>query len=564
MCIIKCCGLLKTDKLQSSRHAMHANTAHRLVATPCNAEQVADFSMTRALDAGKTHCTTTSLGTISHMAPEVVLTGKQTKPGDVYAFGMLSESLLRLKPLRVAAQCLVLQSYSSSGGAHVGCAVCLCVWRALCTQWAVIVCSWLAVCWFKVPAVLVHAGHSSSVPPDRNSHSVNDFTACVVRRLFLFCSTVWEVLQGRSPFSDCRHEAEILERVAVKQQRPAWDQTLNLHPELVGLAEECWSRDPTRRPTFAAVCKRLQLLQHELQWQHVEEAATAAAAAECSRWSWDSGNGPTAGRATGSCALSSSCASSTAWLSETEEDEMLKRELMISSGTTAAGASGASSAGEVLARSSSFRGGKSSSSSSSVLKPVLASPQLRGAVLRATPVGSVSLGTSSLRRASTDLHPITEEPSMLLGTASGGSGASHSGERGLDVLHQGDQGLMSTLGKARQLSSSGGVFGSGVDAAAGGVWGVAVGTSRALTGEKLSAVSGGASKLLETAAGSSGGRSGARKLEPGHEDGATWVEADTSVELLLGRLHQRQQEHDNAAKALADAGPADGPHSGYW
>jgi serine/threonine protein kinase len=47
--------------------------------------------MTRVLDAGKTHCSTTSLGTITHVAPEVLLSGKQTKAGDVYSYGLLSE-----------------------------------------------------------------------------------------------------------------------------------------------------------------------------------------------------------------------------------------------------------------------------------------------------------------------------------------------------------------------------------------------------------------------------------------------------------------------------------------
>jgi serine/threonine protein kinase len=55
--------------------------------------QVTDFTLTRVLDAGKTHCSTTSLGTITHVAPEVLLSGKQTKAGDVYSYGLLSECL---------------------------------------------------------------------------------------------------------------------------------------------------------------------------------------------------------------------------------------------------------------------------------------------------------------------------------------------------------------------------------------------------------------------------------------------------------------------------------------
>ncbi|WIA20460.1 hypothetical protein OEZ85_004867 [Tetradesmus obliquus] len=51
--------------------------------------KVMDFSLSRALDAGKSHCSTQSLGTITHMAPELLLTGKQSKAADVYSMGML-------------------------------------------------------------------------------------------------------------------------------------------------------------------------------------------------------------------------------------------------------------------------------------------------------------------------------------------------------------------------------------------------------------------------------------------------------------------------------------------
>ncbi|KAF6252967.1 kinase-like domain-containing protein [Scenedesmus sp. NREL 46B-D3] len=123
--------------------------------------KVTDFSMTRVLDAGKTHASTTSLGTITHLAPEVLLSGQQTKAGDVYSYGLL----------------------------------------------------------------------------------------------------IWEVLHGRPPYSECHHEVEIMERVLLKQRRPTWDaHTREASPELVSLAEQCWSSDASRRPSFGCICATLQQL----------------------------------------------------------------------------------------------------------------------------------------------------------------------------------------------------------------------------------------------------------------------------------------------------------------
>jgi len=50
--------------------------------------KVTDFSLTKALAAGATHCSTFTCGTLSHCAPEVLLHGHQSAAADVYAFGM--------------------------------------------------------------------------------------------------------------------------------------------------------------------------------------------------------------------------------------------------------------------------------------------------------------------------------------------------------------------------------------------------------------------------------------------------------------------------------------------
>jgi serine/threonine protein kinase len=40
---------------------------------------------------GATHRTTNSMGTINHMAPEVLKHGRLTKQADIYSFGVMSE-----------------------------------------------------------------------------------------------------------------------------------------------------------------------------------------------------------------------------------------------------------------------------------------------------------------------------------------------------------------------------------------------------------------------------------------------------------------------------------------
>jgi hypothetical protein len=51
--------------------------------------KVSDFGVSAQLLDGATHCSTTSLGTITHMAPEVLRSGRLSKAADVYAYGIM-------------------------------------------------------------------------------------------------------------------------------------------------------------------------------------------------------------------------------------------------------------------------------------------------------------------------------------------------------------------------------------------------------------------------------------------------------------------------------------------
>lgn len=51
--------------------------------------KVADFGLSWAMDTTQTHVSNVHSGTITHMSPELMLTGALAKPADVYAFGIL-------------------------------------------------------------------------------------------------------------------------------------------------------------------------------------------------------------------------------------------------------------------------------------------------------------------------------------------------------------------------------------------------------------------------------------------------------------------------------------------
>jgi serine/threonine protein kinase len=55
--------------------------------------QVADLGLSRLLDVGRTHLSTRACGTISHSPPELILQGQLRPAADVYAFGMMCESI---------------------------------------------------------------------------------------------------------------------------------------------------------------------------------------------------------------------------------------------------------------------------------------------------------------------------------------------------------------------------------------------------------------------------------------------------------------------------------------
>ncbi|KAI8469751.1 MAG: kinase-like domain-containing protein [Monoraphidium minutum] len=79
-----------------SKNVMHADlkAGNVLLASDPSAPsgaiaRVSDFGLSRALGFGQTHQSTRTVGTVTHMPPELLLTGKLSLRGDVFAFGIL-------------------------------------------------------------------------------------------------------------------------------------------------------------------------------------------------------------------------------------------------------------------------------------------------------------------------------------------------------------------------------------------------------------------------------------------------------------------------------------------
>jgi serine/threonine protein kinase len=83
------------------RNVLHADLKARNIMLKSNgaegrgvSSKVADFGLSVKMDTTETHMSNTFQGTMSHMAPEILMKGRLSKAGDVYAFGILLWELL--------------------------------------------------------------------------------------------------------------------------------------------------------------------------------------------------------------------------------------------------------------------------------------------------------------------------------------------------------------------------------------------------------------------------------------------------------------------------------------
>ena len=77
--------------------------AHNILITETNGAtaKVADFGLSIKMDTEQTHVSGVHAGTLTHMAPEILMSGHISKAADVYAFGILMyETLTAQKAFR--------------------------------------------------------------------------------------------------------------------------------------------------------------------------------------------------------------------------------------------------------------------------------------------------------------------------------------------------------------------------------------------------------------------------------------------------------------------------------
>jgi hypothetical protein len=405
-----------------------------------------------------------------------------------------------------------------------------------------------------------------------------------------------------------------MERVLVRQRRPAWaPHTREASPALISLAEQCWSRNASLRPSFECVCQTLQQLLQSAELK--SEGQVTAAAGDAAGWEWmqqvKTGGSCYAAKDTSAAAAAApagcedgSAASdsgyelqqqagsstlSTAWLPADEAQDMLQDTLHFS---TADASPPAIAAPEVTPRApASARAATSSSSGMAMLLLRRQQPPRR----------TVSFNSASCSTSSPDapLYTIPEIPAALVQlTAVSDGGAACSCEGNLDALHQADQGLVKTLGRVRRLSNSSscsaGAFAAGLDGALGGVGGIAAAAGAAAAGSFESEAAAAAVQLqqaLLSRQAALGGvcMGGLRPSRCVHVEFGGFGELandDPAVGWLLGRLTIQQQGAEKSGGELAgvegreqgqgegtkqakqhvyaSAGPASGPNCGYW
>jgi hypothetical protein len=87
---------------------------------------------------------------------------------------------------------------------------------------------------------------------------------CVIRvRLYIMCNIMnfsSQVFTGKIPFSDVKRDWEAMEQVekGLRPKRPGIDSRFPMPDRIWNIVEFCWHQQPSKRPNFETVMKRLK------------------------------------------------------------------------------------------------------------------------------------------------------------------------------------------------------------------------------------------------------------------------------------------------------------------
>nr|XP_024397369.1 LOW QUALITY PROTEIN: probable LIM domain-containing serine/threonine-protein kinase DDB_G0287001 [Physcomitrium patens] len=121
----------------------------------------------------------------------------------------------------------------------------------------------------------INVGRNPKVNKNKYMYGTPIYTAPIIKKynrinktcafeadVYSFAMTCSKILSRNDPFKGVNKIEDILKRIE-KGERPKLPSNCN---DLSKLIQECWTLDPSQRPSFADICKRLTTLKKKNTW----------------------------------------------------------------------------------------------------------------------------------------------------------------------------------------------------------------------------------------------------------------------------------------------------------
>ncbi|WIA20508.1 hypothetical protein OEZ85_004906 [Tetradesmus obliquus] len=109
-------GSTRSSSSSSSRGTGAAAAAVAAEPAVTLVPKITDFGMSRVINEGFTHLSTTAMGTVSHQAPELMRSGRLSKQADVFSFGVIMwETIMAAQPWKGRLMAEILNDVMNRG-----------------------------------------------------------------------------------------------------------------------------------------------------------------------------------------------------------------------------------------------------------------------------------------------------------------------------------------------------------------------------------------------------------------------------------------------------------------
>ncbi|EIN07908.1 kinase-like protein, partial [Punctularia strigosozonata HHB-11173 SS5] len=111
----------------------------------------------------------------------------------------------------------------------------------------------------SVTETSANRGSLRYMAPELLDHTVDSVALTIRADVYGFAMAMWEIFEGRIPFHEIRVDYVVVLKIkdGVRPPRPADTTGLGLDDEMWGLIQDCWTADPSQRPTMSRVLARL-------------------------------------------------------------------------------------------------------------------------------------------------------------------------------------------------------------------------------------------------------------------------------------------------------------------